>query len=438
MSDRTQERLRRASRIPALRVGLLGLALALLLALPASGYGKTDVRSSAQKSELAVFSWWTGGGEAHGLQALIKIWNKNHKGTPFKNETVAGGAGSNAKAVLAQRLSAHKPPDSFQGHAGAELLDYIKAGQLEPIDFVYKQYGLNNVMPKQLIQQITYKGHLYSVPVNIHRANVLWYNPSVLRKAGISGAPKTWSAFIAALKKAKAANVIPLAVGEQWTQKHLLETVMLSTLGPNGWASLWKKNGNWSSAQVTTALNRYKELLTYTNSDSASLTWQDASKLVADGKAAFNIMGDWADGYFRVDLKKKPSTGYNWAAVPGTSGVYDWLSDSFTLPKGAPHRAAAVQWLGFLGSKLAQDTFNPLKGSIPARKDANAKKYDTYLKWALQQWKSDKLAGSLTHGVVASNAWNTDIDTALGLFLQTKNVSNLQKALVTAKQKRAT
>ena len=245
MSDRTQERLRRASRIPALRVGLLGLALALLLALPASGYGKTDVRSSAQKSELAVFSWWTGGGEAHGLQALIKIWNKNHKGTPFKNETVAGGAGSNAKAVLAQRLSAHKPPDSFQGHAGAELLDYIKAGQLEPIDFVYKQYGLNNVMPKQLIQQITYKGHLYSVPVNIHRANVLWYNPSVLRKAGISGAPKTWSAFIAALKKAKAANVIPLAVGEQWTQKHLLETVMLSTLGPNGWASLWKKNGNW-------------------------------------------------------------------------------------------------------------------------------------------------------------------------------------------------
>jgi glucose/mannose transport system substrate-binding protein len=438
MSVRTRKRvLRRASRIPALRVGLLGLALALLLALPASGYGKTEVRSSAQKSELAVFSWWTGGGEAHGLQALIKIWNKNHKGTPFKNETVAGGAGSNAKAVLAQRLAAHKPPDSFQGHAGAELLDYIKAGQVEPIDFIFKKYGFNKVMPKQLIQQITYKGHVYSVPVNIHRANVLWFNPGVLRKAGISSAPKTWSAFIAALKKADAAKVIPLAVGEQWTQKHLLETVMIATLGTSGWAKLWTKGGNWSSPQVTTALNRYKELLTYTNSDSASLTWQDASKLVADGKAAFNIMGDWADGYFRVDLKKKPTTGYNWAAVPGTVGVYDWLSDSFTLPKGAPHRAAAVQWLGFLGSKLAQDTFNPLKGSIPARKDANAKKYDPYLKWALTQWKTDKLAGSLTHGVVASNAWNTDIDTALGLFLASKNVSRLQSSLVSAAKKRA-
>ena len=433
MSKRIQARARRkASRATVFRTALFGLVVALLLLVPTAGYGKSSA------SQLEVFSWWTGGGEAHGLQALIKIWNKNHPTVPFKNETVAGGAGSNAKAVLAQRLAAHKPPDSFQGHAGAELLDYIKAGQVEPIDFIYKKYGFNKIMPKQLIQQITYKGHLYSVPVNIHRANILWYNPAALKKAGITGAPKTWGEFISDLKKAKKAGLIPLSLAEQWTQKHLLETVMIGRLGPSGWAALWKKGGNWNSPSVKAALNRYKELLTYTNSDAASLTWQDASKLVADGKAAFNIMGDWADGYFRVDLKKKPNKGYGWAAVPGTGGVYDWLSDSFTLPKSAPHRAAAVQWLGFLGSKKAQDTFNPLKGSIPARQDANPKLYDPYLKWALNQWKSDKLAGSLTHGVVASNAWNTDIDTALGLFLQTKDVGKLQTALVTAAKKRAT
>jgi glucose/mannose transport system substrate-binding protein len=424
------------ARTRRLRLVLFGAVLALLLALPASGLAKSDARGSAQKSELEVFSWWTGGGEAHGLAALIKIWNANHKNVPFKNETVAGGAGTNAKAVLAQRLAAHKPPDSFQGHAGAELQDYIKAKQLEPIDFVYKRQGFGKIFPSQLVKQITYKGHLYSVPVNIHRANILWFNPAALRKAGISGAPKSWNDFIADLKKAKSADLIPLAVGEQWTQKHLLETVMIATIGPARWAALWKKGGNWDSPGVTLALNRYKELLTYTNSDSASLTWQDASKLVADGKAVFNIMGDWADGYFRVDLQKKPVSGYYWTAVPGTNGVYDWLSDSFTLPKGAPHRAAAVQWLSFLGSKKAQDTFNPLKGSIPARQDATPRLYDTYLKWALKQWKSDKLAGSLTHGVVASNAWNTDIDTALGLFLQNKNVGNFQSALVSAAKKR--
>ena len=127
-------------------------------------------------------------------------------------------------------------------------------------------------------------------------------------------------------------------------------------------------------------------------------------------------------------------SGYGWAASPGTGG-YDWLSDSFTLPKGAPHRAAAVQWLTFLGSKRARNTFNPAKGSIPARKDASPKLYDTYLKWALTQWKTNKLAGSVA--IVANNAWNTDIDTALGLFLQSKDVKKFQSSLVTAAKKNA-
>jgi len=428
------------ARTTVLRGAVLA-ALALVLVIPAAGYGGQAKQSGTQAScQLQVFSWWTGGGEAAGLTKLIGIWNTANPNCKFKNETVAGGAGSNAKAVLAQRLAAHKPPDSFQGHAGAELRDYIKAGQVEPIDFIYKQAGFAKVFPASLINQIKYNGKLYSVPVNIHRANILWYNPSVLKKAGITSAPTSWGNWIAALKKAKAAGVIPLSLGEQWTQKHLLETVMIATLGPARWAELWRSGGNWSAPIVTTALNRFKTLLTYTNSDAASLTWQDAGKLVADGKAAFNVMGDWQDGYFSGtksggNLALKPLKGYGWTAVPGTNGVYDWLSDSFTLPKGAPHRAAAVKWLTFLGSRGAQDTFNPVKGSIPARKDANAKLYGTYLKWALKQWKTDKLAGSLTHGVVASNAWNTAIDTALGLFLQNKDVAKFQTALAQAAAK---
>ena len=134
---------------------------------------------------------------------------------------------------------------------------------------------------------------------------------------------------------------------------------------------------------------------------------------------------------------KTPETDYGWATVPGTDGVYQWLSDSFTLPKGAPHREATLAWLKLVGSQEGQDAFNPVKGSIPARTDADAAKYDTYLKWALGEWKKDQLAGSLTHGVVASNAWNTDIDTALGLFLKNKDIAKFQSALATAAEQRA-
>ena len=446
MSDETRKhrevRFPRAIKRGAVLLGLVVVAFAVVFSTSACGSKKSSTSSTkaAGNCELSVFSWWTGGGEAAGLDALIKIWNKDNADCPFVNEAIAGGAGTNAKAVLAKRLQNNDPPDSFQGHAGKELLDYIKAGQIEPIDDIYQANGFKDVMPKSLIDQISYKGKLYSVPVNIHRANILWYNPKVLKAAGITTPPKTWDEFIVALDKAKAAKVIPLSLGEQWTQKHLLETVMIGVLGPDGWASLWTKGGDWSSAKVTESLDRFNTLLTYTNSDAASLTWQDAGKLVITGKAAFNVMGDWQDGYFSGSLKgdnlaKKANVDYGWVAVPDTDGVFDWLSDSFTLPKGAPHHDAAVKWLSFVGSKQAQDTFNPVKGSIPARTDTDPALYDTYLQWNLEQWKTDKLAGSLMHGVVASNAWNADIDTALGLFLQNKDVAKFQSALVAAANK---
>lgn len=413
--------------------GLVALVALLVLAVPA---GAVQEKQQASSTELEVFSWWTGGGEAAGLEKVIGIWKRQNPSVKFVNAAVAGGAGSNAKAVLAQRLAAGDPPDSFQGHAGAELQDYIKAGQVEPLDTIYRQFGFAKVMPKQLLEQITYQGHIYSVPVNIHRANVLWFNPKVLKDAGINGAPKTIPAFIAALKKADAAGVIPLALGEQWTQKHLLETVLLGTLGQARYNALWRSGPAWNGPAVKRALENFKTILSYTNSDAASLTWQDASKLVVDGKAAFNVMGDWANGYF-TELKKRPNADYGWAATPGSTGVYQWLSDSFTLPKGAPHRDASLKWLKLLGSRAAQDAFNPVKGSIPARKDANPKLYNTYLKWALGEWKKGKLAGSLAHGVVANNAWNTEIDTALGLFLQNKDTGKLQTALAAAATKHA-
>jgi glucose/mannose transport system substrate-binding protein len=435
-SSRTPARHRRGT-------GFVVLALVAMLALVAGACGGDDGDDQAattgqapKSTKVEVFSWWTGGGEAAGLNALIDIWNTEQQGVKFENAAVAGGAGSNAKAVLAQRLGAGDPPDSFQGHAGAELQDYIDAGQLEPLNDLYSQQGWNDVFPEQLLDQITVAGSIYSVPVNIHRANVLWFSPKVLKDAGVSATPTTMDEWIAAMGKVKAAGKLPLALGEQWTVKHLLEAVLLADLGTDGYAALWKAGADWNSPQVTKALQDFAQILTYTNKDAASLTWQDASKLVADGKAAFNVMGDWAAGYF-IELGKTAETDYGWAAVPGTGGVYQWLSDSFTLPKGAPHRDATMAWLELVGSKEGQDAFNPLKGSIPARTDADAAKYDGYLTWALDEWKNDQLAGSLTHGVVASNAWNTDIDTAIGLFLKNKDVAKFQSALATAAGQRA-
>jgi glucose/mannose transport system substrate-binding protein len=391
----------------------------------------TEPPDSAAADQVEVFSWWTGGGEAAGLEAMIGVFGEQYPDIEFVNAAVAGGAGTNARAVLATRLQAGEAPDSWQGHAGQELIGtYVAAGQLEPLNFLYEEEGWLDVMPDTLIPLISQDGNIYSVPVNIHRANVLWYNPGVLEAAGVA-VPQSLDDWFAAMDTLREGGMdAPLAMGEQWTAMHLFETVMLASLGPDAYQGLWS-GGDWSTPEVTTALENFDRILGYTNSDASALTWQDASQLVVNGDAAFNVMGDWAEGYFR-ELGKVPNTDYGWAPVPGTAGNFQFLSDSFVLPVNAPHRDAAIAWLKVAGSQAGQDAFNPVKGSIPARSDGDRSLYGEYLLSAMDDWASDRVVGSLTHGVVANDSWKSEIDTALGLFLAGHDVAAFQSALVDA------
>ena len=85
------------------------------------------------KSQVEVFSWWVGPGEADGLAAMIKIFDAKYPNDTFVNASVAGGAGTNAKAVLATRLSAGDPPDSWQAHAGEATFAYVDAKQISTL-----------------------------------------------------------------------------------------------------------------------------------------------------------------------------------------------------------------------------------------------------------------------------------------------------------------
>jgi glucose/mannose transport system substrate-binding protein len=391
----------------------------------------------AGPEQAEVFSWWTGGGEAAGLEAMMQVFAADYPNIEFVNSAVAGGAGTNARAVLASRLQAGDPPDSWQAHAGQEIIGtYVAADQIEPLDALFTEEGWNSVMPATLLPLISKDGKPYSVPVNIHRANVMWTNPALLNELGVT-VPTTWEEFFAACDIIEAAGKICLSMGEQWTSMHLMEVVLLGELGPDAYNALWAGTGDWASADVAAALETYASVLLHVNEDAASLTWQDASQLVANGDAAFNIMGDWVDGYFSGttaggNLGLVPNEGYGWAPPPGTDGVFQFLSDSFTLAKNAPHPDAAMAWLKTAGSKAGQEAFNPVKGSICARTDCDQSLFNAYLQTAMADWSTDTVVGSLTHGVTANDSWKNEINTALGLFLTDKDVAAFQSALVTA------
>ncbi|HRQ11517.1 MAG TPA: ABC transporter substrate-binding protein, partial [Trueperaceae bacterium] len=191
------------------------------------------------QNSVEIFSWWAGD-EGPALEALIKQYETDHPGVEVINATVTGGSGVNARAVLKTRMLGGDPPDSFQVHAGQELIGtWVVADRMEDLTSLFKEQGWLTAFPQGLLDLISTDKGIWSVPVNIHRSNVLWYVPANLEKWGVT-VPADWNEFVTTTCPAlRTAGVTPLVIGENWTVQHLWESVAVAEMGPDGWRGLW-------------------------------------------------------------------------------------------------------------------------------------------------------------------------------------------------------
>jgi len=378
------------------------------------------------KGQLVVASWWTAGGEAEGLEGLFSIYRKKYPDVEIVNATIAGGAGFVFRPVLKTRLIAGDPPDTFQLHAGLEVEGYDPERYLEPVDDIFAEMGLEAVFPPDLLTMLKYKGHYWGVPVNIHRSNILWYDKSIFAEAGLNP-PTTWDEFWAVCEALKAKGVVPLVMGTAggWEAPHVFEDVLAGTCGAEKYKGLWTGAVAWTDPCVTQALENFKKMLTYVNTDHPALSWDGAGHYLIDNKGAMMIMGDWTNGWFMA----MGYEDYGWAPPPGTQGIFVALSDSFALPKEAPNKENAIAWLKVCGSKEGQEAFNPKKGSICARTDCDPALFNPYLKSCMEDWAKDAIVPSVIHGAAAIESWVTDFKDAITLFVTTGDVAATQAAL---------
>ncbi len=402
---------------------MLAVVLALTLVVPALA------QENEPSGEFEIFSWWAGD-EGPALQALIDKFEEMYPDVTVNNATVTGGSGVNARAVLKTRMLGGDPPDTFQVHAGQELIGtWVVADRMEDLTFLYDEEGWWDKFPQGLLDLLSTDEGIWSVPVNIHRSNVMWYVPANLEKWGVE-APATWDDFLAMCPTLQEAGVTPLVIGENWTVNHLWESVALSELGVDGWNALWAGEKHWTDDDVVAMWEKFGQILECSNinEDAATLSWQQATDKVINGEAAFNVMGDWAAGYMVTTLGLEPGEGFGWQPSPGTQGVFMMLSDSFGLPKGAKNRDATIAWLKLLGSREGQDIFNPLKGSIAARLDSDLSLYNTYSQAAAADWKENAIVGSLVHGAVAPEAFSSEFATVMEIFLNGYNAQAASNA----------
>lgn len=373
---------------------------ALALSGCAANGGSSD---SASSHKLEITSWWTSGSEKAALDVLIAADEKADPGVKIDNAAVSGGGGANAQQALAARLAANDPPATWQLHPDAQLRNYVAGNQVADISALWKQNGWASQLPEAVAKVQQVDGKYYTVPVGVHRGNVVWTNLKVLAKAGVKIDSSTTSIddLISSLQKVKASTGQPsVCLGDKdiFASSELLESLIMARLGSAKYEQLIKGDYSFDSAEVRQALTDYKSFLSLANPDHTSLTWDQASANLAAGKCAVNVMGDWAYGEM-VNGGAKPGIDFGWTTFPSSQDIFDYVGDGFSIPaKNNPALKSSQIWLKTLMDPKVQTEFAAKKGSIPALTTADVSSLSEYQQGSAKSFKNGAVVSSLAQG----------------------------------------
>lgn len=425
---------------------ILAVCSALVFATSCSDPGGAP--QSARSSNVEIFSVWTEPGEAEALAALLEVVRQKQPELNVINSvTSLRAASAEVKEVLTNRLLEGNPPDSFQIHGGAELIQtWVSVSgddsqnRMEPLDFLYDSEQWRRVFPPKLVELLSYRGRVYSVPVNIHRGNVLYYNTAVFADLGLQP-PRTWADFFVVSESIKRAGKVPLALGgkDSFSMGMLFENALLANGGAAYYVDYFKglKSPAGDPAMIDT-LVLLDRVMQNVQPDPFTRGWAEAAELVRTGEAAMIIMGDWCKGYLQT--KMRPGIDFASVPAPDTQGSFVVITDTFGLPIGAPNRDNAIALLKIIGSREGGDAFNPLKGSIPARTDGDRSRYDDIAQQAIADYAeagasvdpNKGLVPSMAHGSAAPQAYVSAVAVAIDAYVRHLDGARLAQDLVNA------
>ena len=397
----------------------------------------TMATGAVAAESVEVLHWWTSGGEAAALGVLKK--DLESQGITWNDMPVAGGGGEAAMTALRARVTSGNPPSAVQA-LGFDITDWAKQGVVANLNDLAGKEGWDNVVPTALQKFSKHDGKWVAAPVNVHSTNWVWANKAVLDKAGVNTMPQNWDEFIVALDKVQKAGYVGLAHGgHAWQDATLFDGVVLTTGGVDFYnkAFVQKDPKALNSATMVKAFDRMSQLRSYVDKDFSNRDWNLASAMVIEGKAGFQIMGDWAKGEF-LKAKKVPNKDFLCMRVPGTQGMVSFNSDQFMMFKvGADSQGAQTKLAKAIMNPSFQSAFNVVKGSVPARTDVPNTAFDDCGKKGMADLadanKSGQLVGSMAHGhAVPASIKNGFYDVITGHFNGTMTSAAAAKAMAEA------
>jgi glucose/mannose transport system substrate-binding protein len=359
------------------------------------------------------------------------------KGFTWQDSAVGGLSGANATQALRTRLAAGNPPATMQ-LLGYEGIEWANEGALRSLNDLYAKNGWEAAIAPAILPFVKAGDDYFSVPINMHRQNWVWANKAIFDKYGIAE-PTNWDEMIAAGKKLKENGVTAFALSdESWQILEVFEAILTDQNGTDFYkkAVIDLDEAALSGPEMLKAFDTLREVRGLVDDGFTGRDWAVATGMVASGKAAMQIMGDWAKGEF---LAKGLKPGVDFLCFPTPAAVpnYKFVIDAFGTFKidDANTNAGQDAWVETVMHPENQKKFNMIKGSIPARIDVPVDDFDDCAKRSFADRdaavKAGTMVGGLTEGFAAQPQFAGIFFDVVGQFFVTDMSSeDAVKALV--------
>ncbi|WP_341716117.1 extracellular solute-binding protein [Micromonospora sp. FIMYZ51] len=392
------------------------LALSLTTALLVAGCGGGGESEAPPADELfknpVTLTWWhnasqDGPGKTY-WEKVAKDFNALHPTVTINVEGIE--TNQLQRTRLPAALLSSDPPDIFQSWGGGELREQVEADYLKDITEQVKDEVANIGSAAEIWQA---NGKQYGLPYRMGIEGI-WYNKDMFQRAGIAAPPTTFEELNDAVTKLKAINVIPIAVGagDKWPAAHWwynfalracsVDTLKKASTDLSFDDQCFVKAGQDLKAFIDTKPFQNNFIATPGQNDPTS-----ANGLLANGKAAMELMGDWNKGTLDTVAADKEALNkfIGWFPVPAISGSPGdpkaalGGGDGFACAKNAP--AECVEFLKYIVSPEVQKGYAETGTGLPVTKGAEAGVADPALKSILEA----------TSGATYVQLW---LDTAFG------------------------
>jgi glucose/mannose transport system substrate-binding protein len=326
----------------------------------------------AMATDLEVTHWWTSGGEAAAVAEFAKAFDAT--GNKWIDGAIAGSTDV-AVPIIIGRIKGGNPMAATQLNTGRDTEELIKAGLMLDLTDLANKEGWKDAINARPYASCQVDGRVYCLPVNIHSTRWMWLNKKVFEDNGIA-VPKNWNDLVAAAPKLREKGILPLSLAGGWPINILLNNIALANAGMDGYLKVFRDKdvaaaGGPEWKKVFEGMDQARNLIQESEM-SPTGEWAGAVNLVITGKAAANVMGDWAQGEFAVAGQV---AGKDYECLPGlgVAEVVDIGGDSFFFPKNNDPKIteAQLQLASVLISKETQVAFNLKKGSMPSRGDVD-------------------------------------------------------------------